>query len=100
MKESGRSKAFSNRVFHILHHQGWTVEKQPRGSIVDIIATHPGGLKRAFKIKAHGHLTRGEIQALHNYEHINNIAVVYIHESESEILFSRMYKHIVNGKVK
>ena len=87
---------FTDRVNRLLVHQGWILENQ-RGSIVDIIASHPGGQKRAFKIKAHGHLTRAEIAALHRYEKMQGIAVVYIHESESEILFSRMYKHLGRG---
>jgi len=89
---------FTDRVNRLLVHQGWILENQSRGSIVDIIASHPGGQKRAFKIKAHGHLTRAEIAALHRYEKMHGIAVVYIHESENEMVFSRMYKHLVRGR--
>jgi hypothetical protein len=93
-KESGRIKAFKERVNRLLERQGWKIEKQPRGSIVDIITTRYGA-KKAFIVKPHGHITRTEIAAIHMYEETNNIGVVYVHESSCcEILFSRMYKHL------
>jgi hypothetical protein len=93
-KESGRIKAFKERVNRLLERQGWKIEKQPRSSIVDIITTRYGA-KKAFIVKPHGHITRTEIAAIHEYEETNNIGVVYVHESSGcEILFSRMYKHL------
>lgn len=95
LKESGRIKAFKERVNRYLERQGWTIEKQPSGSIVDIITTRAGGAKRAFIVKPHGHITRTEIAAIHEYEKTKQIGVVYIHESSNqEILFNRMYKHL------
>jgi hypothetical protein len=95
LKESVRIKAFRARVIRFLQRQGWEVETQPRSSPVDIITTRADGAKRGFIVKPHGHITRGEIAAIHRYEETNNIGVVYIHESsECEILFSRMYKHL------
>jgi hypothetical protein len=94
-KESVRIKAFRARVIRYLQRQGWQVETQPRGSIVDLITTRAGGAKRAFIVKPHGHITRAQIAALHGYTETNDISVVYVHESsECEILFSRMYKHL------
>ena len=97
-KESGRIKAFKERVNQYLERQGWVIEKQPRGSIVDIITTRANGKRRAFIVKPHGHITRTEIAAIHEYEELNNIGVVHVHESPmDEILFSRMYKHLKRG---
>ena len=97
-KESGRIKAFKERVNNLLERQGWKVEKQPRGSIVDLITTRANGEKRAFIVKPHGHITRNDIAAIHAYEKANNIGVVHVHESPmNEILFSRMYKHLKRG---
>lgn len=94
-KESGRIKAFKERVNRLLERQGWKIEKQPRSSPVDIITTRAGGDRRGFLIKPHGHITRAEMAALHEYQKTNHISVVYIHESSKcEILFSRMYKHL------
>lgn len=96
-KETRRIKAFRERVNSLLERQGWKIEKQPCGSIVDIITSRAGGVKKAFIVKPHGHITRTEIAAIHKYERINHIGVVYIHESSGrEILFSRMYKHLDN----
>ena len=97
-KESGRTKAFRERVNRLLERQGWKIEKQPRGSIVDIITTRSTGSKRAFIVKPHGHISRTEIAAIHEYEETNNIGVVHVHESPmDEILFSRMYRHLKRG---
>jgi hypothetical protein len=48
LKESGRIKAFNARVIRLLQRHGWKVEKQPNSSIVDLITTHSGGMRRAF----------------------------------------------------
>jgi len=97
-KESGRIKAFKERVNRYLERQGWIIEKQPQSAIVDIITTRANGKRRAFIVKPHGHITRTEIAAIHEYEELNNIGVVYVHESsECEILFGRMYKHLKRG---
>ena len=94
-KESGRIKAFRGRVKRYLERQGWVIEKQHHSSIIDFISTHTNGKRSAFIVKPHGHITRTEIAAIHEYEKTNNIGVVYIHESPmGEILFSRMYKHL------
>ena len=94
-KESGRIKAFKERVNRYLERQGWVIEKQPQSSIVDIITTRANGKRRAFIVKPHGHITRTEIAAIHEYEKTNDIGVVYVHESsDCEILFSRMYRHL------
>jgi hypothetical protein len=94
-KESGRTKAFRARVIRLLERQGWAIEKQPRGSIVDIIATHFGRAKRAFIVKPHGHITRAEIAALHEWGKVEDIGLVHVHEGGGhEILFSRLYKHL------
>jgi hypothetical protein len=94
-KEGVRVKAFKERVYQLLARQGWKIQNQPRSSIVDIITTRAGGGKRAFLIKPHGHVSRTEITAIHEYEKTNHISVVYVHESsDCEILFSRMYKHL------
>lgn len=94
-KEGVRVKAFKERVNRLLERQGWKIQNQPRHSIVDIITTRAGGAKRAFIVKPHGHITRTEIAAIHEYEKTNHISVVYVHESSNcELLFSRMYKHL------
>lgn len=94
-KESGRIKAFKERVIRHLQRQGWIIEKQPRSSPVDIITTRAGGDRRAFIVKPHGHITRTEIAAIHGYTETNGISVVYVHESSNyELLFSRMYKYL------
>ena len=99
-KESGRIKAFKERVNRLLERQGWKVEQQPRSSIVDVITTRYGA-KRAFVVKPHGHISRAEQAAIHEYGEINRIGVVYVHESsDCEILFSRMYKHLKRGWLK
>jgi len=97
----GRTKAFKERVTRLLKRQGWAIEKQPKDSIVDLLATRAGGARRAFLVKPHGHITRTEIAAIHKYEAAKGIGIVYIHEgSGAEILFSRMYKLLVAGSPK
>ena len=96
-KESGRIKAFKDRVSGLLERQGWEVENQPRGSIIDLVTSRYGA-KRAFVVKPHGHISRAELAAIHKYGEINGIGVVYVHESNQyEILFDRMYKHLKRG---
>jgi hypothetical protein len=88
-------KAFKERVIQLLQRQGWQVKKQPHSSIVDFITTRAGGAKRAFIVKAHGHVSRNDMEALHKYGEAEDIGVVYVHEgSGQEILFSRLYKHL------
>ncbi len=100
-KKGVKVKAFKERVYHLLERQGWKIQNQPRSSIVDIITTRVGGAKRAFIVKPHGHITRTEITAIHEYEKTNHIGVVYVHESSNcELLFSRMYKHLSRKEVK
>ena len=99
IKDGVRVKAFKERVNRLLERQGWKIKTQPRGSIVDIKTTRADGAKRAFIVKPHGHITRAEIAALHEYGDKNNIGVVHVHEgSLDEILFSRLYKFLPRGR--
>jgi hypothetical protein len=89
---------FRVRVIQLLQRQGWEVKDAPRSSPVDIIATREGGGIRAFIVKAHGHITRNKITAIHEYERVHHISTVYVSESgERELSFRRLYKHLKRG---
>jgi hypothetical protein len=95
-RERRMQERIRNYVMHLLESQGWRVREEPTYSAVDLIATRPNGDKRAFFVKPHGHISRATMATLHKYSELNEISIVHVHEgSGHEVLFSRLYKHLL-----
>lgn len=86
-------KSFKQRVINLLRSQDWNIQYTDTIPFIDFFSVRPGvHIKNAYRVKAHGHLTHREQDALHEYGRTHNMHVLYAHESDGhEIVFVRLF---------
>ena len=85
-------KSFKTRVKARLLSEGWNIQYTHIPFIDFFSVRSRAHIKKAYRVRAHGHLTHKEQKALHEYGRTHNMHVLYAHESEGhEIEFVRLY---------
>lgn len=88
-------KSFKSRAIALLKRDKWQIEDVSDSPIIDFISFHSKKVRKAYKIKQHGHLLKAEIKALQEYGRAHNMSVLYVHEQEGhELRFVRLYPRI------
>ena len=85
-------KTFKQRVISHLLREGWNI-KYDVGSPIDFLSVRPNShIKKAYRIKAHRHLTHKEQKELYEYGKKTGQHVIYVHEvAGRELEFIRLY---------
>jgi len=83
---------FKKRVISYLLHEEWNIEYSAI-PLIDFFSVRPHThMKKAYRVKAHGHLKRKEQKALYEYGKQTGLHVIYIHETAGrELEFIRLY---------
>lgn len=84
---------FKQRVINLLRSQNWQIQYTNSIHYIDFISvrskTHN---KKAYRVKAHGHLTLKEQNALYEYGKQTGIHVLYVHEvADHDMEFIRIF---------
>lgn len=85
-------KSFKQRVISHLLREGWNIEHSTL-SLIDFFSIRPHThIKKAYRVKAHRHLTHREQEALREYGKQTGLHVIYVHEvADRELEFIRIY---------
>lgn len=83
---------FKKRVISHLKREGWSI-KYNAPYPVNLFSVRPHShIKKAYCVRAHGHLSHKEQKALYNYGKQTGLHVIYIHEvADRELEFIRLY---------
>ena len=94
MKQKMAYKSFKQRVKEHLLKEDWNIADSSI-PYIDFFSVRRGvKMKKAYRVKAHGHLSHIEQKELYNYGKRTGIHVVYIHEiAGRELEFIRLYPH-------
>ena len=92
-------RSFQQRVKDTLLADGWHI-KYTDIPYIDFLSVRRGTkIKKAYRIKPHGHLTHREQKALHEYGKQTGIPVLYVHEvTGRELEFIRLYPRNTTGR--
>lgn len=85
-------KSFKERVKEHLRSESWNIQYTSI-PFIDFFSVRRGAhLKKAYRVKAHGHLKKAEIETLCEYGRVHKIHVIYIHEvADRGLEFIRLY---------
>jgi len=74
---------FKDRVFKTISRHG-SITVLPKGDTVNFISNHYGH-KKAFFVKAHGHIPKDRLHSLENYQHKTGMPVILVSEQPGHI---------------
>jgi len=83
---------FKKKVIAHLLYEGWNIEYSGI-PLIDFFSVRPHThIKKAYRVKSHGHLTHKEQEALYAYGKQTGTHVLYVHEiADREMEFIRLY---------
>lgn len=86
-------KTFKQRVIDLLRSQDWYIQYPHSESCIDFLSVRQEAhMKKAYRVRAHGHLSHKDQNALYEYGKRTGIHVLYVHEvAGREIEFIRLY---------
>jgi len=95
------TNSFKNRVISHLKREGWIIKYTALPFIDFYSVRRETKMKKAYRVKAHGHLTHKEQTALYDYGKRTGIHTIYVHEvADRGLEFIRLYpRSIAKGKV-
>lgn len=93
-------KSFKQRVIDTLLKDGWNILYKKDIPLIDFFSvrrsTH---IKKAYRVKAHQHLSHKEQAALYDYGKRTGIHVIYVHEvADRGLEFIRLYPRNIIGR--
>ena len=74
---------FKDRVLKVISRHG-DITTLPKGSVINFLSNYYG-TKKAFYVKAHGHITKDKLHNLENYQHNTGITVILVSEQPDHI---------------
>lgn len=85
-------QSFKKRVIAHLLKDGWNI-KHSALPYIDFFSVRRGArMKKAYRVRSHGHLSHKEQNVLYEYGKQTGIHVLYVHEvADREIEFVRLY---------
>ena len=94
MKHKMAYKPFKQRVKEHLLKENWNIQYTDI-PFIDFFSVRRGvHMKKAYRVKAHGHLTHKEQKTLEGYGKRTGIHIIYIRETTGrELEFIRLYPH-------
>ena len=91
---------FKSRVISHLKREGWHI-KYDAISPIDFLSVRPHAhIQKAYRVRAHGHLSHKEQTALYDYGKQTGIHVIYVHEvADRGLEFIRIYPQNLKTEV-
>lgn len=91
--------SFNQRVISRLLNEGWNIQHSNLPFIDFFSVRRDVHSKKAYRVKAHGHISHKEQKALHEYGKQTGIPVIYVHEiAERELEFIRLYPRNIRNE--
>ena len=92
MKQKMAYKPFKQRVKEHLLKEDWNIQDSSI-PYIDFYSVRRGAkMRKAYRIKQHGHLLHLERKELYNYGKQTGLHVIYVHEvADRELEFIRLY---------
>jgi len=91
---------FKSRVISHLKREGWAIKYNALYPI-DFYSVRPLSHKqKAYRVKAHGHLSHKEQKELEEYGRQSGLHIIYVHEvAGRELEFTRLYPQNLKTEV-